>query len=418
MKASRLDLPFMYKVANVLGKPLSAAGLPAMRLNEAAVTASAMKQTGLTDFGDSYYREGLLPLLESADNEADLHPLGRFMANDIITNYLAQRLWLVETRKKEPELFQEPLLPPLIICGLARSGTTFLHNMLALDPTHRALPLWLLTRPFPERAGSDDSPDPRLVKMEQSTRFRLPLLPGIDSIHYQRADSPEECIVALGLTFNSLVFPVALPVPSYMDWYLQQEGPFEKYREYGWLLQIFQSRKPEQRLTLKAPAHTGNLEWLLQAIPEALLIQTHRDPVACVSSVCSLIHTYHLAVAKEVDVPRMASFALDMYELWFRRNLAFRKAHPGMIFDVFFDTLVSDPVGTLRGIYAHFDLPWSDAYTTALEEYIQSQPKNKHGKHQYAAEDFGLTNAEIDERLGFYSEYFELNPDRKLIFAG
>ena len=263
-------------------------------------------------------------------------------------------------------------------------------------------------RPFPEGNGNGDGPDPRILKLEQAMRLRQPLLPGLDAIHYTRADSAEECILALGLTFNSLIFPTLLPVYGYMEWYLQQEDTSQKYREYHWLLQVFQSHEPEQRLTLKAPAHTGNLDPLLHAVPQAMVIQTHRDPVVCISSACSLIYTFHLAVAKEIDLRRMADLTLQQYEVWFRRNLAFRQAHPEVVYDVSYDSLVADPIGTVRGIYAHFGLPWTDAYASKLREFVQKNPKDKRGKHRYAASDYGLIEGEISERLGFYSEHLNL----------
>jgi hypothetical protein len=408
MKDSRPNLPLRYQVVSTLGRLFVAAGLQNTRLDEGAVCQAAIKQTGLTDFGDPYYRQGLLRLLESAEQDANLHPLGRLMVNDMTTNYLVQRLRMVETRKQEPEIFEKPLLPPLIISGPARSGTTFLHNMLALDPAHRALPQWLLLRPFPEGSAKDDGPDPRYVKAEQGLRFRQPLLPGVDSIHYTRADTPEECIIVLGLTFNSLVFFTLLPVYSYMEWYLQQEELSQKFREYRWLLQVFQSHEPEQRLTLKAPAHTSNLGALLEAIPQALLIQTHRDPVACVSSVCSLLYTYHLGVANEIDIRRMTDLIICGYEYGGKRNLAFRAENPDLVYDVFYESLVFDPVGTIRDIYSHFGLPWTEVYESALKNYIQRNKKDKHGKHRYVASDYGLTEAEIAERFTFYTDYFDL----------
>ena len=84
----------------------------------------------------------------------------------------------------------------------------------------------------------------------------------------------------------------------------------QKYREYSWLLHWFQSQAPERRLTVKAPAHCGYLQELTQAVPGLLLIQTHRDPVACVSSACSLIYTFHRAVANEIDLRRMTDLIL------------------------------------------------------------------------------------------------------------
>jgi hypothetical protein len=406
MRDARSHPPMSYRIINALCKPLVAAGLPGFRLDESSVCVAASKQTGLTDFGDPYYRQGLLRLLESAEQDANLHPLGRFMVRNIVVNYLVQRLRLIETRKTEPQVFEGSLRPPLLVTGLGRSGTTFLHNMLAVDPAHRALPQWLLYRPFPDERRSDDGPDSRIAKMEQDLRLRQPLFADLDAKHYVRADTYEECILALGLTFNSLIFSTLLPVWGYIEWYLKRESSVKKYREYRWLLQYFQSQEDDRRLAVKAPAHSGNLEALLQAVPEALVIQTHRDPVACVASACSLISTFNLAVTDEIDLRRMTSLMLDWYELWSEHNLAFRAEHPGVIYDVYYDALVSDPIGTVQGIYSHFGLPWTDVYASELASYIDKNPKDKHGKHRYAASDYGLTEAEIARRLERYIEHF------------
>jgi len=73
---------------------------------------------------------------------------------------------------------------------------------------------------------------------------------------------------------------------------------------------------------------------------------------------------------------------------------------------VYFKPLVSDLIGTVREIYSHFDLPWTKSYETDLEKFIQMNPKNKHGKHQYTASDFGLTETEIAARFRFYTDHF------------
>ena len=144
MKDSRAQLPFRYRVVNSLGSLLVAARLKNLSLKEQERCEAAIEQSELNDFGDAYYREGLQQLLASAKEDANLHPIGRYIFIDMITNFLAQRLHMVETRKRKAEIFEKPLVPPLIIVGPARSGTTFLHNLLAQDPNHRALPQWLL----------------------------------------------------------------------------------------------------------------------------------------------------------------------------------------------------------------------------------------------------------------------------------
>jgi hypothetical protein len=409
MEAQKLDLPLSLKVISVIAKLMNALDLPPTRLDEDSVCTTAMKDTGLSDFGDSYFREGLRELLRSYQQDADLHPIGRMVARDMITNFLIQRLKLVETRKQEVEIFSQPLLPPLIVTGMARSGTTFLHNLLAENPENRAIAQWKLMRPFPEGDTNPNEPDPRIAKMEAGLKFRQPMLPDLDAKHALRTDAPEECIIPLGLTFNSLLFPTLFPVKGYMEWYLENADSSPKYQEYRWILQVFQAEEPEQRLTMKAPAHMGSLRALIEHIPDAMIVQLHRDPVTCVSSVCSLVYTYHQSVSNNVDIALIADLSLQLYETWLKRNLAFRETYPNVIYDVYYNSFVSDPIGTVRGIYSYYDLPWNDSIDAILRAYIDKNPKNKHGKHQYSATDFGLTEAAIADRLEFfYGGYISL----------
>jgi hypothetical protein len=409
MEGQKPVLPLSLKAISVLAALMNALDLPPTRLDEDSVCTTAMKEGGLSDFGDPYFREGLRELLVSLKQDADLHPIGRMVARDMIVNFIVQRLKLVETRKQQPGIFNQPLVPPLIVTGMARSGTTFLHNLLAEDPENKALPQWKLMRPFPEEDANPNELDPRIAKMESGLKFRQPMLPGLDAKHALRADSPEECIIPLGLTFNSLLFPTLFPVRGYMEWYLENADSSPKYQEYRWILQVFQSEAQAQRLTMKAPAHMGSLRALMEHIPDALIVQLHRDPVTCVSSVCSLVYTYHQAVSNNVDKALIANLTLQLYETWLESNLAFREVYPNIIYDVYYNSFVSDPIGTVRGIYSHFDLPWTEPVAASLRTFIDKNPKNKHGKHHYSAADFGLTEAEIADRLKFfYGEYTSL----------
>ena len=402
------NIPLSYQVLNSVGNFLTDKNLSIYRLDERKICAKAMKRTGLTDFGHPHYREGLLNLITSLQNESNLHPIGRYSAIYLITSYLVQRLKFVESLTNHPEIYQKSLNPPIIVTGLARSGTSFLHRMLAIDPRHRSLAQWELMRPFPEKDTGESNPEQRIKLMEKSIRFREPMVQGIDAIHFTRAETPEECIVALGLTFNSLIFPTLFPIPGYLNWYLKEKDDSQKFKEYRWLLQFFQSQEPERRLVLKTPAHTGNLKQIKQAIPHAMFIQTHRNPVTCVSSVCSLGYTFYQSVSDKVDKHRIGAQTMDLYENWFRRNIEFRENNPGAVYDVYYQSLVSNPIGTVKDIYAHFNLPWTMEYEEALKKFIEQNPKNKHGKHQYSASDFGLEETEISERFQFYSDYVGL----------
>ncbi len=410
MLEPRSSLPLGFRILNAAGKSLRAAHLPIARLGQETVHKAAVKETGLTDFGAHYYREGLSWLLVSAENEANLHFVGRLAYRETIVNSLVNRVLLTKARKRTPEVFQRPLVPPLIVLGLPRSGTTFLHRLLALDPMHCGVPLWELVRPLPN-GRSSGVPDPRREIFQRKLKSRQRLLFDLDRKHYTRADTPEECLWLLANTFLSPVFWVLGPVYGYLEWYKSQDR-LQSYREYRLFLQVLQKADPTRRLALKAPAHTGGLEALLKTVPEALLVQTHRNPVEASNSLNSLFYSLHSGMTERLNVRRMAQANLSLQEHEIAANLAARDAHPGVVFDVYYDRLVADPIGTVRSVYGHYGLAWPEAFEQRLRSYVQQNPRGKHGPHRYAPEDFGQTDEAIAERFAAYSERFGFTDSR------
>ncbi len=405
------SLPLRLRAINTVGKHLGAARLPVASLKEEALVQAAVRDTGLTELGDSYYREGLLELLESAENDAELHLSGQVALREVIVGSLINRLLLTEACKQTPETFSKPLRPPIIVLGLPRSGTTFLHRLLAMDPAHRAVPWWELARPLPY-PDSDVGSDRRRQIFQKKLHRRQRLAPDFDRKHYTRVDTPEECIWLLASTFLSPLFWAFAPVYGYLDWYKNQDR-LQAYYEYRQLLQVLQAADPTRRLALKSSTHTGAVETLLQTVPGALLIQTHRNPVETSASLVSLFYSLHSRMTERLDVRRMTEAILSFHEHQIARNLAARDANPGAMFDVYYDRLVADPIGTVRDIYDHYDLAWSEEFAERLNYYLQQNPNGKYGAHRYAPETFGQTGEAISERFTAYIERFELNsPDR------
>jgi hypothetical protein len=403
---SRPSLPLRLRVLNTVGKHLGATRLPFVALDEETLVEAAVKATGLTEFGDGYHREGLLRLLESVENDAALHLSGQLAFREAIVGSLINRLLLAEACKQNPETFQKPLKSPIIVLGLPRSGTTFLHRLLAMDPAHRAVPWWELARPVPG-PDSDEQSDRRRQVFQKKLHRRQKVAPDFDRKHYTRVDTPEECTWLLANTFLSPLFWGFGPVYGYLEWYKNQDR-LQAYYEYRLLLQVLQAVDPTRRLALKAPSHTGAVEALLQTVPGALLIQTHRNPAETSASLTSLFYSLHSLTTERLDVRRMTEAILSLQEHQIERNLAARDTHPGALFDVYYDRLVDDPIGTVRDIYVHYDLAWSEEFAERLNSYVQQNPRGKHGAHRYAPEDFGQTGDAISKRFAAYIERFEL----------
>ena len=109
---------------------------------------TAQRQTGLSDWGDESFRTPFGILLAFLEQEAHLHLVGRYLLQQHCLDLLKNRLHVQDNLKHHPES-QVPIERPIFIIGLPRSGTTFLHNLLAQDPTSRWTRLWELMCPSP-----------------------------------------------------------------------------------------------------------------------------------------------------------------------------------------------------------------------------------------------------------------------------
>ena len=103
------------------------------------VMDEASARTGLTDFGDDAFQEGLDILLSSLRDEARLHDCGQAFLHHRIVGYLSQRLQVEDWYRRHPEIDEVLITAPLIGLGLPRTGSTALSALLAQDPDVRYL---------------------------------------------------------------------------------------------------------------------------------------------------------------------------------------------------------------------------------------------------------------------------------------
>src|SRR4029077_4603209 len=119
-------------------------------LQSEGLRADAQRQVGWDDFGDPSPEPALSILTESLEREANLHPLGRFLMRVHLKNLLETRLQLSQAwSTQRAALDASPIQRPVLITGMPRSGSTFLHELLAEDPDHRAPRVWEVMSPVP-----------------------------------------------------------------------------------------------------------------------------------------------------------------------------------------------------------------------------------------------------------------------------
>lgn len=357
--------------------------------------ASASKITGLTDFGPTEYLEGLEVLLESLATEAGLTGIGNTQFRGTIRGALTARL--MTEAALTPEIRALPVERPLFVTGLQRSGTTLLQRLLGADPGHQGLEMWLtqLPQPRPPRETWDD--DPVYAMLKQGFEAHHEANPEMAGLHYIAADTMEECWQLLRQSFTTVAFPALAHLPTYTRWLREKADPVPAYERHRLNLQLIGSTSPEKRWVLKNPSHMDTLDALMAVYPDALVVQTHRDPVTCVASACSLAATSTRGWSTVFTGEQLGLDVLDLLTHEARVFAEARTRYPAAQFlDVQYDDLVADPIGTVRSIYDHFGLPWSGAVEEAVRsDYEASRQGPRAPRHAYDLADYGLTEDQV-----------------------
>ncbi len=376
------------------------------RAAEEELHEAARKATGLDDFGDPEYLEGLRVLLTALDGEARLNPIGEQVVRGTIAEALAGRLFSERGWALHPGCARVPVERPLVVIGLPRSGTTALHHLLAQDPGLQGLERWLSGTPKPRPPREDWGADPEFRACDARMKLLYERSPEMKAIHFMAADRVDECWYLLAQSFAHGSWEANCRVPSYSRWYAARDARPD-YRRHRRNLQLIGHREPERRWLLKDSTHLHHLDAFLDTYPDALVVQTHRDPVAALASVCSLCWAARRPLAAEPDA---AAFGRETLALWSRaiaRTLRVREGRdPHQFFDLPFERFGADPLGSIRQIYDHFGLALGEEAADRMRRFREQNPPGKHGAHDYALADWGLRAEEVSDRFRSYEQAF------------
>jgi hypothetical protein len=386
------ERPAWLEVALRGARVLDAPGRRLVRLTAPGLLGAARRRAGLDDFGDPAFHEPLRRLLRSIDDQARLSFVGRVAAREDLTGMLVNRLRMEEDRRRHPGIAAEQVRRPLFITGLPRTGSTFLHGLLAQDPANRVPRHWELRSPSPPPDRATHETDPRIARAARDIRWFLRLAPRFRTIHPVGAQLPEECVVILSHSFLSFQFSSTWFVPSYQHW-LDREDLRPAYRYHRQFLQNLQWRCPGERWVLKAPPHLPGLRALCATYPDANIVMTHRDPLEVVASVASLHVVLREAFSRHVDPLEVGPEVTRLLADDIRRGFEARAdgcAPPERFVDVQYRDLMADPIAVVRRIYRHFDLPFPAGTEQAMRRYLPQSRQDLHGRHIYSLGQFGL----------------------------
>ena len=384
------------------GRPGDLVPIDTSELLKLATAAVGGMPTG--DLGDPDWQKRFESLSAELD-ASPMHLLGRLMTKQELLRSLRTRLLLTAAIDATPQITAEPVASPVMIAGPARSGTSILFELLGLHPDLRA-PLGaeaLHPVPLPEGGLAD-----RMEMGQCEQEFWADIQPEFLAMHEFRADLPVECITLTTGSFAGFHWSMIAPLT---EWIPDLDMNYSYERQ---ILQVLQHGGGPTQWVLKTPGHLFVLPQLFAAFGDAWVIQTHRDPARTMASTANITAMVHWMRFSDVDAVGNAHFVHDAFAFALNDSVNLRATGvvPDERFvDVNYMQLVTDPVATLGAALEQMGLSMTDAYATAVRDYLDHKPKGKYGVHRYQPEDWGFTAEGIRDATAQYIERFDLPPE-------
>ncbi|MEV3901115.1 sulfotransferase [Mycobacterium sp. NPDC050551] len=363
-----------------------------------AVHDAATSQTGLDEFGDDSYVEGLEILLASLRNEARLSAHGEAFIYQRIVGYLGQRLQVEDWYRRHPEIDDEQIEAPLIGLGLPRTGSTALSMLLAQDPNVRYVRRWESSQPCPP-PSTVQGVDPRIPpdKGEMiGTRYHVP------------ADThgPMECHDLMALSFASHLFQSFAQVPAYSAWLSEKADLRPTLAYQRRVMKLLQWGEPTKPWRLKCPSHVLWLEAVDAAFPDARYVMTHRDPTDVILSVAELYADIIGSFTDHLDRQYIGRLNVEHWALGMERTLEFRARKAGdRFYDIDFPAMQADPIGEVTGLYSWLGVPVGDVFEKRMRSWWTQAAAEREPSLRADPIEFGIDIDQVRPRFADYVDH-------------
>jgi hypothetical protein len=380
-----------------------------------AICEEAASAAGLDDFGDDWF---LGPLAAYAEDLAqpNLTDFGRRFLRSLAVRDVARRLQVLDVLRRHPEIADVPIPPVLYITGQERSGSTFLHNVLARHQAARALLRWELMQPVPPPEANSHADDPRIAAVQASIE-KVRGTP-LERMHWVNAHDPEECAWGFIDAVSMLGQSVNFCMPRWRR-FLLEEDPTPAYEHYRRVIQILLWRRPAPPggfLVLKSPQIAAHVVASARVFPEAHFVITDRDPYRCVVSLVCMCHS----ILEPFWVDNLLTDDGARHRIgleWIRPKLAaiteLSSAQPERVTHVGYPDLVADPPAAAHRIFAAAGLPSDDGLAGEVGAYLDSQRVGGRAAPPAELPTMGYAEDDVRSQPAFrdYCDRFDVEPE-------
>lgn len=365
--------------------------------------------TGLSDFGDLGFVNGLEVLAASLREEAKLHEGGVIGQSQEILRLLVNRLRYIDDVKKHPEIRDEKIVAPIVVVGLPRTGTSKLQRVMSGDPGVQRLEVWRLLNPAPFPDEAPGKPEGRIAfaKVVEDT-FRTQF-PGWMARHPMEAEEPDEELFIMEMSFESSVSAMLARAPTFREFSMSCD-PRPTYKILFEMMQYLQWQDGGARgrpWIMKSPVHVGYLDTLFEFFPDATVVHCHRDPVKTVPSFATTIHELRRTTTDDIDPVEVGREWFDYWARLTDRYLQVRDTLPlDQIVNATFEEICADPIAVIGRVYEKAGRELTEDAIAGCRDYDNRRPANHWGAYDYTLEEYGLEAGEIRQRFAEYLKLF------------
>ncbi len=372
--------------------------------------AAGLEKSTADSYRDTEFIAPLKRLLGALNHEAKLNGTGYQFHQDRLIGILRNRKALEDWTSRHPEIADETITAPIVIVGLPRTGTTLMHRTVATDTSLMA-PLWYEVRQPAPLDRDFVAHDARIAIAKAEIEAMLAAMPGLAAIHPMDALAPDEEIMLLEHSFMSTVPECYAHIPEYGNWlYQQDQGP--AYACLLRMLQFLQWQKRQRgqeadRWLLKTPHHLHFPVHLFDTFPDAVVIQSHRQPRDVMPSYASMVCELAAPFTDALDRQAMAEHWISKWQQGLATTQSYRERHPERPYlDLLFEESLATPETVIRKLYTFAQLDLTQETLMEMQRWRDFNQRENRPEHHYTAEEFGLNPAILDAQFRRYRDHF------------
>ncbi|KAH9259089.1 hypothetical protein BASA81_002709 [Batrachochytrium salamandrivorans] len=359
---------------------------------------------GQEEFEDKFHREVIELVLPSLLQSEMKH----FVPAVNFSEFLLRKLRVERTLRENSPL--NACSQKVFIVGLPRTGSTFLHQLCALDPNCRTVRAWEFRNP-PKFNESIQERQAKINKVQALLSGFYKIAPAIKDIHYIEALDADECVQG----FMDCAVPDwylwgAVAADEAFAWYVDHDMS-RGYANYAKFLKTLPVQANEQCMWLKSPHHTFKLPEIAKTFPGSKFVWLHRERVEnSVASCCSMNQAILDATCPwYVNERELGERTLKRMSKCVKKAMQDRELleSQGVVFvDIKYAEFKRDPVRELRGLYGKLGMEFGAEFESRLGDLLLAEKRTSTPKHQYDLKDFDLSQQQVADEFAEYNARF------------